>query len=442
MTSQFPPGFIVAATHSGAGKSTVTLGLLAALKRRGLIPQPFKTGPDYIDPGHHQLAAERPCFNLDTWAMPAPALRALVADASVGADVAVAEGVMGLFDGVDDDGKSGRASTADLAALTGWPVVLVIDVQGQTETAAALAAGCANYRSDVRVAGVILNRVAGARHAALILPAFERLGIKVVGSIPRHKGFEIPERHLGLVQAVEMGETERLSVLAEVFSDAIDIDALLSLAAKPSFAAAASSLLRAPPSPPGSRIALAQDEAFSFTYNHLLLSWRQRGAEIIPFSPLADEAPDPAADAVWLPGGYPELHAGRLANALRFKDGVARLATRSVPIHGECGGYMVLGEGLRDASGERHQMLGLLKAETSFAERRLHLGYRDVRLLSDCALGAQGTEWAGHEFHYATLVSDPGPALFDCRNAGQQGRRPLGSRIGSVTGSFVHLIWS
>jgi cobyrinic acid a,c-diamide synthase len=437
-----PPGFIIAGTHSGVGKSTVTLGLLAALKRRGKVPQPFKTGPDYIDPGHHELAAERPCYNLDTWAMPAAAISGLVAEACAGADIAVAEGVMGLFDGVDDDGKSGRASTADLAALVGWPVVLVIDVQGQTETAAALAAGCAKYRSDVRVAGVILNRVASARHAALILPAFERLGIKVVGSIPRNAGLEIPERHLGLVQAVEMKASERLALLADVFLEAVDLDALVGLARTPSFDDLRSQSLPQPPSPPGSRIALAQDEAFSFTYNHLLSRWRAQGAEIVPFSPLADEPPDPNADAVWLPGGYPELHAGRLANAFRFKQGLTRLAASSVPIHGECGGYMVLGEGLEDADGVRHEMTGLLKAETSFAKRRLHLGYRDVRLLSDCVLGSRGTEWAGHEFHFATLVSDRGPPLLDCRDAGQQTRREFGSRIGSVTGTFVHLIWA
>jgi cobyrinic acid a,c-diamide synthase len=438
----FPPGFIVAATNSGAGKSTVTLGLLAALRRRGKIPQPFKTGPDYIDPGHHEQAAGRPSYNLDTWAMPASAIGKLVADACVGADIAVAEGVMGLFDGVDETGRSGRASTADLAALVGWPVVLVIDVRGQTETAAAIAAGCAAYRSDVLVAGVILNRVGSARHADLIRPAFERAGIKLVGAVPRNKLLEIPERHLGLVQAAEMSGTERLDVLAEVFSEAIDLDALVALAAAPASDGLDQGRLPTPPNPPGMRIALAHDAAFSFTYAHLLSRWRAQGAEIVPFSPLADEPPDLNADAVWLPGGYPELHAGRLASALRFKQGLRRLAEKSVPIHGECGGYMVLGAGLVDADGVRHEMVGLLKAETSFATRRLHLGYRDIRLLSDCVLGSRGTQWAGHEFHYATLLDDPGPPLLECRDAGQQTRRELGSRIGSVTGTFVHLIWA
>ncbi len=441
MTSRFPPGLIISATHSGAGKSTVTLGLLAALRRRGTIVQPFKTGPDYIDTAHHGLAAGRPSYNLDTWAMPPAAIRAIVADACVGADLAVVEGVMGLFDGVSEQGKSGRASTADLAALTGWPVVLVLDVAGQTETAAALALGCARYRTDVRVAGVILNRVASARHAGLITPAFERIGIKVLGAVPRDAGLEIPERHLGLMQAMELEASERLVRLADVLSDALDTDALVASAEVPSFGGVgdpgSAPLLK----PPGMRIALAQDEAFSFAYAHLLSQWRAQGAEIVPFSPLADEAPDTQADAVWLPGGYPELHAGRLAAAHRFKRGLAELAARSVPIHGECGGYMVLGEGLEDADGNRHEMTGLLKAETSFAKRRLHLGYRDARLLSDCVLGRQGAALAGHEFHYATLVADRGPALLECRDAGQASHRRIGSRIGSVTGTFIHLIW-
>jgi cobyrinic acid a,c-diamide synthase len=436
------PGFIVAAPHSGAGKSTVTLGILAALRRRGRVPQPFKAGPDYIDPGHHERAAGRRCCNLDTWAMPAEAIGGLIARASAGADIAVAEGVMGLFDGVDDDGKSGRGSTADLAALTGWPVVLVLDVQAQTETAAAVAAGCAGYRADVPVAGVILNRVAGARHAGLILPAFERLGIEVVGVVPRHAALEMAERHLGLVQAAEMATSHGLETLADVFSEALDLDALVALAKAPSLTAKGESDgATALPDPPGSRIAVARDVAFSFAYNHLLLAWRARSAAILPFSPLADEPPDASADAVFLPGGYPELHAGRIAGAHRFKQGLVHLARKSVPIHGECGGYMVLGEGLVDKDGARHEMVGLLKAETSFARPQMHLGYREVRLLRDCALGSRGAAWAGHEFHFASLIEDRGPPLFDCRDAGQQARRETGSQIGSVTGSFVHLIW-
>jgi cobyrinic acid a,c-diamide synthase len=191
--------------------------------------------------------------------------------------------------------------------------------------------------------------------------------------------------------------------------------------------------------PPGQRIALARDAAFSFIYSHVLAGWRNAGAEIIPFSPLADEPPCADADAVWLPGGYPELHAGQLAAASRFISGLKSLAGRDVPVHGECGGYMVLGEGLEDADGARHAMTGLLKAETSFRKRKLHLGYRRAALRADCALGRSGTRLYGHEFHYATLVSDAGQPLLDIAD-GSGTTTSAGSRSGSVTGSFFHLL--
>jgi cobyrinic acid a,c-diamide synthase len=443
MTMPKIPGLMIAAPHSGAGKTTVTLGILAALKGIGVSVQPYKTGPDYIDTSHHGLAAGRPSHNLDTWAMPPAAIAEIVLRTSADCDLAIAEGVMGLFDGVDDQGQSGRGTTADLAALSGWPIILVLDVAGQTETAAALALGCATYRSDITIGGVILNRVASERHAALITPAFDRLRIPVLGAIPRNVSIELPERHLGLVQANESGAAERITRLADVLKNVIDLEALVSLARASSFRHAASTAsVYENLKPPGSRIALASDEAFSFTYNHLFSIWRHHGVEIVPFSPLADEAPDNQADAVWLPGGYPELHAGRLASAHRFKKGLVALAERGVPIHGECGGYMVLGEGLEDADGQRHEMTGLLKVETSFAQRRMHLGYRRAKLLSDCALGKRGADLVGHEFHFASLLSNRDAPLLECRNAGQNERYQTGSRSGAVTGSFFHVLWA
>jgi len=435
-----PRGLIVAAPRSGAGKTTVTLGLLAALRRRGLAVQPFKTGPDYIDTGHHEAAAGRPSFNLDTWAMPSPLIADLVAGASAGADLAVAEGVMGLFDGAGGPGLSGRGSTADLAVLTGWPVVLVLDVSGQTETAAALALGCARYRPDVTIGGVILNRVASERHLDLIRPAFERIGIRLLGSLRRNDKVKAPERHLGLVQANEIADyKQRLGLLAELIEASVDLDAVGELALPLRSTGQGGEAHPAVP-PPGQRIALAQDEAFSFTYNHVLRGWRQAGAEILPFSPLANEAPRADADAVWLPGGYPELHADRIAAATHFLDGVRVFAAKGLPVHGECGGYMVLGQGLVDANGQRHGMAGLLRAETSFRERKLHLGYRRAVLRSDCVLGRAGGEVFGHEFHYATLLSDEGDPLLE--TAGAQARSLGGSRSGSVTGSFFHVLSS
>jgi cobyrinic acid a,c-diamide synthase len=439
------PGLIIAAPRSGAGKTTVTLGLLRALRRRGLAVQPFKCGPDYIDPAFHEVAAGHPSYNLDSWAMGAGLIATLAATASMDAEISVAEGVMGLFDGAAARGQSGSGTTADLASLLGWPVVLVLDVTGQTETAAAVALGCARYRDDIDIAGVILNRVASARHLALIAPVFERIKLPVFGAVLRDERIALPERHLGLVQAREIAAIDQhLDRLADVVDAAVDVDAIRR-SARSAKVLPATSDERSNESqhhlpPPGQRIALAQDRAFSFMYPHLLRQWRRAGAEIIPFSPLADEAPDDTADAVWLPGGYPELHAGTLASAHSFRVGLRTLAERSIPIHGECGGYMVLGRGLEDADGRRHEMTGLLGLETSFLERKLHLGYRRARLQRDCSLGAEGTEVFGHEFHYASTVSVNGDSLVDCRDASGTKVPEQGARLGSTTGTFFHVI--
>jgi len=423
-------GLIVAGVRSGSGKTTVALGLMRALARRGRSVQPFKCGPDYIDPAFHARATGRASFNLDTWAMPPGLMADLVVRHP--ADIAIVEGVMGLFDGV-----GGRGATADLAALLKWPVVLVLDVKGQTETAAAVAAGCATYRDDVAVAGVILNRVASARHLSLIEPGFAKIGLKLFGALGEDARLVLPERHLGLVQAVETADLEnRLDRLADAVAGSIDLSAVEARAREASLPKAAALQVE----PPGQRIAVASDRAFSFMYPHLLEHWRAAGAEILPFSPLADEAPAPDADAVWLPGGYPELHAGALAAAQRFQQGLRHAAARTVSIHGECGGYMVLGQGLVDAAGDRHAMAGLLQLETSFAARRLHLGYRRARLRSDCALGRQGTEVLGHEFHYASIVSMGDEPLVDCSDANGAEVAEAGARRGPVSGTFFHLL--
>jgi cobyrinic acid a,c-diamide synthase len=439
------PGLIIAAPRSGAGKTTVTLALLRALRRRGHRVQPFKCGPDYIDPAFHEVAAGRASYNLDSWAMGTGLIATLAATTSMDADIAIAEGVMGLFDGAAARGQSGSGTTADLAALLGWPVVLVLDVTGQTETAAAIALGCARYRDDIDIAGVILNRVANARHLALIAPAFERLKLPIFGAILRDEGIALPERHLGLVQAREIATlAQHLDRLADVIDAAVDVDAIR-LSARPARVLPEARDARSNASkhhlpPPGQRIALAQDRAFSFMYPHLLRQWRGAGAEIIPFSPLADETPDATADAVWLPGGYPELHAGTLSSASSFRSSLRTLAERSIPIHGECGGYMVLGRGLEDTDGVRHEMTGLLGLETSFAKRKLHLGYRRARLQRDCSLGAAGSEVFGHEYHYASTVSVQGDALVDCWDASGVSVPEQGMRQGSTTGTFFHVI--
>lgn len=437
-------GLIIAAASSGSGKTTVTLALLALLKRQGAAVASCKVGPDYIDPQFHAWATGRPCFNLDGWAMRPATLAGLLRHAAREPGLLIIEGVMGLFDGAPVDIRMGNrdlaaGSTAEIAALTGLPVVLVLRAKGIGATAAAMLEGLKRHHRDVRVAGVIFNEVGGERHRAMLAQAAARADLPVLGLVPVFADVALPSRHLGLVQAREHAAFDPyLERLSACVAPHLDLEALRALAEEPRIGEAEAM----PAIPPlGQRIAVADDVAFGFSYPSILLAWREAGAEIIRFSPLADEAPDAAADAIYLPGGYPELHAGRLAANRTFLDGLRRAAAKATAIYGECGGYMVLGEGLIDAAGEIHAMSGLLPVTTSFAERRLHLGYRVGTLLSPIPLGARGCAFRGHEFHYATVMSegagDPLFAVTDaaCRNLGSQGRRQ-----GSVFGSFLHLI--
>ena len=433
MTSM-PPGLMVSAPASGTGKTTVMLGLLRALAEDGLAVQPFKSGPDYIDPAFHRAAAGRASFNLDTWAMGSDLLGAVAARAR-GADLCVAEGSMGLFDGVATRGRAGFGSSAETARHMGWPVVLVVDVGGQAQSAAATALGFARYDPATRLAGVVLNRVASPRHERLTRLGMDRAGLPVLGVLPRRGDLALPERHLGLVQAVEHPDLEAaIAGYAAFLREHVDLAAIR--------AAAVAGPALAPgtlPPPPAQRIALAQDAAFSFAYPHLLEGWRAGGAEIRPFSPLADEAPDPAADIVWLPGGYPELHAGRLAAAARFRAGLRRHA-ETRPVHGECGGYMALGAALIDKEGARHEMAGLLGLVTSYEKRRFHLGYRRAVLEAPMPGHAPGAALRGHEFHYSTILDQPDRPLAAVADADGNPVPETGSRRGHVTGTFFHLI--
>jgi cobyrinic acid a,c-diamide synthase len=431
-------GLILAAPASGSGKTLIAAGLLRHLARRGVCVAAAKAGPDYIDPGFHAAANGRPCVNLDLWAMRPATLAGLVAALETDADLVLCEGVMGLFDGAGPDGEAG--STATLARLTGWPVVLVVDARRQGASAAALIGGFARHDPQVPLAGVIFNRVAGRRHLDLLEIALARHipDLPCLGAMPQDPALALAERHLGLVPAGERSDSETvIEHAAAVVSDALDVDALLALAGPSILGSAAP----APPLMPlGQRIAVARDAAFAFSYPAVLDGWRRAGAALSFFSPLADESPDPDADAIYLPGGYPELHAGRLAMAERFVAGLRRAAAAGTFIYGECGGYMALGEALSDADGQTHRMAGLLPLATSFAERRLHLGYRALTLLREAPLGPARSRFRGHEFHYATTVSAAGEALFAAADSCGVDLGDIGLRRGSVAGSFMHLI--
>jgi cobyrinic acid a,c-diamide synthase len=491
------PGLMIAAPRSGSGKTTLTLGLLRAFRRRGLRAVGVKSGPDYIDPAFHAAATGVPSLNLDSWAMDPALLTALAARAARDCDILICEGSMGLFDGVPAaPGRTG--ASADVAVALGLPVVLLLDVSGQAQSAAAMVKGCMAYDPRITIAGVVLNRVGSARHLRLAGDAIAALGVAVLGALPKSGAVALPERHLGLVQAGETADLDaRLDAMAAFVEEHVRLDDLLALAA-PSLRAVgeatqgfeyagpwiASPTARndggegttaeaSPPSlrgaqrrsnpgpacgdpwiaspsarndgacalpPPGPRIAIARDDAFSFIYPHILDGWRGAGAEVRFFSPLADEAPDRACDVCWLPGGYPELHAGRLAAADNFREGLRAFA-RQKPVHGECGGYMALGESLADAGGAVHRMAGLLSVRTSFEKRKMNLGYRDAAIAADGCLGVEGTRLRGHEFHYASVVDAGRDEPFAIvKDAYGGAATAAGGRRGRVTGSFFHVV--
>lgn len=434
-----PPGLLISAPASGTGKTTLMLGLLSAFRAQGVVVQPFKSGPDYIDPAFHTAASGRPSVNLDSWAMGPDRIAGLLS-AAEGADLILAEGSMGLFDGVAKPGETGTGASADIAAMLGWPVVLVLDVSGQAQSAAAVAKGFAMMRPDVKLAGVVLNRVASPRHEALVRDGMAQAGITVLGALPRRSSIELPERHLGLVQAEEHPKLAAMLADAGAFiAENLDLNALRA-AACPTLPSAAPLAI----APPADRIALARDAAFSFVYPHLIAGWRAAGATILPFSPLADEGPDASAQACWLPGGYPELHAAQLAANTQFRSSLQRFA-ETRPVHGECGGYMAMGAGLVDAKGQRHQMAGLLGLETSFEKRRMHLGYRLATLTAALAPHPVGARLRGHEFHYATILAQPDAALAHVVDATGAAVAETGSFRqqaggGQSSGTFFHLI--
>ena len=416
-------------------RPTVTLGLIAALRKRGLAVGSFKVGPDYIDPAFHAVASGRPCLSLDDWAMREATVAEVARRFAGDAELVVGEGVMGLFDGAPD----GTGSTANVAQRLDLPVILVLDVRAQAASAAAVIHGFSTFRSGLDVAGVVFNRVGGDGHARTLEAACRDMPQTLLGCLPRDEALALPERHLGLVQAAEHDALEAFIARAAAAVEAhLDLGRLAELA-RPMQAPTGEG---GPVIPVlGQRIAIARDTAFAFAYPHVIDGWRAAGAEIGFFSPLADEAPAGDADAVYLPGGYPELHAGRLAANTGFLNGLRGAASRGAAVYGECGGYMVLGRVLVDGDGSSHELAGLLPVETSFAEPRLHLGYRQVALMGRCALGERGARFRGHEFHYASASREDSDApLFDCRDARGEAAGRAGCRVGTVFGSYVHLI--
>jgi cobyrinic acid a,c-diamide synthase len=392
-----------------------------------------KSGPDYIDPQFHKAASGADCVNLDAWAMPPAQLRGLAGGQE--GELLIVEGAMGLFDGAPSvDDPMGRGSVADLAETLDLPVVLVLDAARQSQTAAAVVHGLVSLRPSVKIAGVILNQIGSPRHGEIITGAMGAIGVPVLGMVPRSPNLHAPSRHLGLVQAQEHADLEGfIEAASDLLKANVDLDGLCALAAPIGATTRAAGL-----PPIGARVAVARDAAFAFAYPHMLEDWRLAGGEVSIFSPLNDEGPSPDADAVFLPGGYPELHAGTLAQNKGFASAMLAAKNRGALIYGECGGYMTLGESLMDADGVAHRMLGFLPVSTSFATRKLHLGYRRLAPLA-------GVPWSGrlmgHEFHYASVIEESGEGrLFQAQNSMCENLGDMGHVRGNVCGSFAHVI--
>lgn len=403
---------IIAAPHSGSGKTTITLGLMECLGRRGLKVAPFKVGPDFIDPGYHQLVTGRPSVNLDGWMCPPSFVRDTFLLHCQDADIAVIEGVMGLFDGIG--GASEEGSTAQAAKITGAPVILVVDAKGQARSTAPLVKGFAEFDRDVKVAGVIFNNVGSAAHGRILREAVAAHcpETAVVGCIPKDGLLHIPSRHLGLFTADENPlSAEFLDHLAEVLRENLDLDLLcnlslrghLSLRGQVYTSDKAAECECMEPTPV--KVAVARDEAFCFVYEDNLRLLREAGAELVEFSPLAAERLPEGVAGIYLPGGYPELFAETLAANVAMLQAIRAAIEAGAPVYAECGGFIYLSQGVK--SQDLASLAGVFPVAARMLPKRKALGYREVELVADTILGPAGTVARGHEFHYSEMAEMP-----------------------------------
>jgi len=432
------PRLVIAGIASGVGKTTVTLAILAALRQRGRRVQPFKAGPDFIDPGHHTAATGRPSRNLDGWMLGADLNRAIFTTAAADADISIIEGMMGLFDGSSPVNEVG--STAEIAKQLDAPVLLVIDGSAMARSAAAMVSGYAQFDPALRVAGVLFNRVGSEGHYQLLKEAVEQhTNVAVVGYLRPDQAVTITDRHLGLVTAMEQGTGELYDRLAKAAADTIDLDRIESLAG--SCGVLATSPQRVKQNRQHTvRIGVATDQAFCFYYPENFELLEAEGAELVPFSPLTDRTiPDDAA-MLYFGGGYPELYGAALAGNSTMRTAIKDFAEQGGTIYAECGGMMYLTQGIRDFAGTSHEMVGLFPAEAVMKKSGLTLGYRTVALSQTCILGVSGVVAQGHEFHYSLLVPR-GPLDYACSLSDARGdsKGQDGLMLGNVLALYTHL---
>ncbi|MGB9804333.1 cobyrinate a,c-diamide synthase [Desulfofundulus sp.] len=435
------PRLLIAATHSGAGKTTLATALMAAFTRAGFTVQPFKVGPDYIDPGYHTAATGRISRNLDTFFLGASGVREVFARAASGADLCIIEGVMGLYDG---KGATERGSSAEVAKTLEAPVVLVVDVRSMSRSAAALVLGYRLFDPRVRLAGVLLNRVGSARHYAMLKEAIEnQAGVPVLGWVGRRQEISLPHRHLGLLPAVEKNELlDHLEQLVAVLEEGVDLFRLLEIARQaPPLAEIPGKIFPATPLPPRVRLGVVKDAAFNFYYQDGLDLLSALGAEIVFISALSDPALPPDIDGLYIGGGFPEMFLKNLAANKGFLESLRRAFQQGMPVYAECGGLMYLCRVICDFEGREYSMVGLLPGICRMHARRIALGYCEARVLADNILAPAGTRLVGHEFHYSSIEGIPPDfrRAYVLYRGGEKEGLPDGYVSGNLLASYLHL---
>ena len=430
---KYIPRIIIAGVSSGSGKTSVATGLMKALSDMGLAVQPFKVGPDYIDPGYHKIACGRDSCSLDSCLVPKDRLLEDFAAASDGADIAVIEGVMGLYDG----GRNGVSSTAQIAKLLKAPIIIVIDVKSIGASAAAIALGYKEYDKEADIRGTILNRLGSDTHKQMITKAMSDIGIEVLGGIRRNDCLYMPERHLGLVPTLENPAVPVVEKLGTAMRDQLDIQAILHCArsAEP---LSISGIDRKGNTASAVRIALAKDEAFSFYYPDSIAELRNQGAEIVYFSPIHDKEV-PESDGIILGGGFPEVFAAKLSSNESMRESMLARAKDGCPIYAECGGYMYAMRSIRDFEGIEYPMVGIFDCKSSMTKKLQMVGYIEAELTQDLPIGKKGCKLHGHEFHFSVEESHTAskPAIFTKMR--DMNRYYAGQYRYNTFGSYMHM---
>lgn len=424
------PRVIIAAAASGSGKTTITAGLLAALKNRGLNVQSYKIGPDYIDTGWHELASGKISHNLDSWLVGKDKIKEIFIETAFRADISIIEGVMGLYDG----GRGGISSTAEISKLLNAPVILIIDAKSMGTSAAAVALGFREFDPSINLAGVILNRLGSDSHKKIIVDALNALNIKCFGAIKRNDEFILPERHLGLVPTAENNSDDVIQKICAAVEAQIDVDAIIYLAKTSS---PLESSFTAKKISPTIKIAVARDEAFNFYYESSLNELERLGAEIIFFSPLNDEHL-PKVDGLIIGGGFPEMFAARLEANKTLRADIFNAANAGLPIFAECGGFMYLMKTLTDFDGKIFEMCGVLDGAATMTNKLQSVGYVEAEILRDCAIGKAGDKIHAHEFHFSTAETSD-DKIFKCTRLRTGKEYFAGAVKKNLVASYLHI---